>query len=228
MNLKKFIPVLLLILSAFLFQASGAYAISWRDDLESALKDGKAAKKPVMVDFYATWCGPCKKLADETFTNSELNRLAAEFICVKVDGDRNAQLLMKYGVRAYPTVLFFDGNGNIEQQIVGFQTADAFIPLMRGILERTKKSQPPSKKGGVLADEKLESLRKSERQVKPEEKKSLFNLSGIIYDPKNPRAIINNTIVKKGDIINDAEVVEIAENTVKLHYKDSEVILEID
>ncbi len=63
------------------------------------------ADKPILVDFYATWCGPCKVLAPI------IERLADEYAerveFVKVDGDRSPELMTTYKVQAYPTVLIF-------------------------------------------------------------------------------------------------------------------------
>ena len=103
---RKFTPILLIFLSVFLFQAMGAYAISWSSNLESALKKVKRNKKPVMVDFYTNWCGWCDKLDSDTYSDRKVNRLARDFICVKVNGDRDRDAVKKYNIRGYPTILF--------------------------------------------------------------------------------------------------------------------------
>ena len=78
------------------------------------------AKKPVLVDFYATWCGPCKLLAPR------IHKLAGEFegraVFVKVNGDHSPDLANKYGVKAYPTVAVFSG-GKVSDVLVGLRGA---------------------------------------------------------------------------------------------------------
>ena len=70
---------------------------------------------PVVIDFFATWCGPCKALAPS------LERLAKEFDgrlkVLKVDVDKNEALARAAAIRSVPTLFFIDKEGNIERQM---------------------------------------------------------------------------------------------------------------
>ncbi len=79
-------------------------------------------EKPVLIDLWATWCGPCQKLAPE------LEKLAEEHPelivgKVNVEEAENVQIAANLGVNAIPA-LFFYRNGKLEKQLVGFMTKD--------------------------------------------------------------------------------------------------------
>lgn len=72
--------------------------------------------KLLVVDFFATWCGPCKKLSPTLDEVSE--ELGEQVNLVKVDVDESEDLAMNYGIRSVPTVLFFK-NGQQVDKFVG-------------------------------------------------------------------------------------------------------------
>ena len=77
--------------------------------------------KPVVCDFFATWCGPCKMLAPVMDEVSENN--ADKAIFVKVDIDKNMELAARYGIMSIPLVGVFKGGELIEKSL-GYMTKD--------------------------------------------------------------------------------------------------------
>ena len=85
------------------------------------------SSKPVLVDFFATWCGPCKMMAPVIDELSE--ELAGQVDIYKVDVDDNPDLAQRYGVMSIPTLIVFE-NGEVKNQTMGAQPKPALMQLL--------------------------------------------------------------------------------------------------
>ena len=112
-----FVTLLLSSSSAVLAQDQ----INWRTDLIESKRIAKESGKPLLYDFTAKWCGPCKRMDKEFWTRADVVDMSKQFVCVKVDFDREKELAQQYGIRAIPNVVFTDpwGRGLLGQRGFG-------------------------------------------------------------------------------------------------------------
>jgi thiol-disulfide isomerase/thioredoxin len=178
----------------------------WRYDLKEALEDASARRSYVMADFYTDWCGWCKKLDRETYENKEVSSLMKDLICVKIDGDRSRDLVSRYAVRGYPTIIFFGPDGKEVRRIPGFVEAPALVAIL--------KEFAPHPAPDEISD-KL-SLKGYVREGMGKLAPPALKLSGIAKSPGGYRAFIGDDIVKVGDRVGKYKVKAIDAGSVTL------------
>ena len=104
------------------------YITATEENFKSEVID---SSQPVLVDFWAEWCGPCKMIAPA------IEELAADFDgkakVVKVNVDEQPKLAQEYGVRSIPTLLFFR-DGKVAEQLVGAAQKDALAEKLNSLI----------------------------------------------------------------------------------------------
>jgi thioredoxin 1 len=97
---------------------------------EEALKLAKKEKKNIFLDAYASWCGPCKMLKKNIFTQKEVGDFYnSNFINMAIDMEQGEgpKLAQKYKVQAYPTLLFINHKGEVVGSAIGYHQAEELI-----------------------------------------------------------------------------------------------------
>lgn len=108
-------------------------------DWDKALKDAKANNKFVFLDIYATWCGPCKMLKKNTFTDKTVaNFFNQNFINVSVDGEKGAgpSLAQQYQIQGYPALIIADYTGKPILYTVGYIDAKTLMDFAQAALKK--------------------------------------------------------------------------------------------
>ncbi len=96
----------------------------WKDVLARA----KRQNRPIFVDFYATWCGPCKRLEKVTYRDPKVVELLNSIVPVKYDAEKGEgeTLAKKFRVRAYPTLVVLDPSGREVDRFLGYMDPEPF------------------------------------------------------------------------------------------------------
>jgi len=132
--MKKIVFLLTIISmsTASLFAQAGEgmtfHSGTWAAALETAAKENKL----VFLDAYTTWCGPCKKMSRETFTQPAVGEyFNKNFINVKMDMEKGegVRLAQAFNVMVYPTLLFISPDGAIVHRSAGYHTTEQFLEL---------------------------------------------------------------------------------------------------
>jgi thioredoxin-related protein len=136
----KKVAFLVLVLLASLAAAAQGIAFetgSWSDVLAKAKETGK----PVFVDVYTTWCGPCKMMSKDIFPREDVGTFYnTNFVCYKLDAEagEGVTVAKQYKVRGYPTYLFVRSDGTVIYRFMGSTSAENFLRLTQTALDEFK------------------------------------------------------------------------------------------
>lgn len=147
----------------------------WHTDLDKASQLAAKAGKPLLVDAWAVWCKPCKKLFKEVLTHESINRQMSQFVLLKLDADdeANEKFLEDNEVEDdLPWIGFFTSDGKLLKQhtlsgevgAVPFSGPDKFAVVLDKVLE---KYAPPSSDGVVWLTDLKEGFAASKAENKP-------------------------------------------------------------
>jgi thiol-disulfide isomerase/thioredoxin len=99
----------------------GIGQVNWNYNYEKAISIAKVSGKLVFIDFYADWCGPCRKMDIDVWNTSEMTKESAGLVMVKVDVDRYPEVASAYNISSIPRMILIDPFENRIDEITGYQ-----------------------------------------------------------------------------------------------------------
>lgn len=128
--------------------AGGRHKLVWLHDLRVGLESAKKSSKLVMIDLYTDWCGWCKKLDRDTYTDpSVLELLNSQFVCVKLDAEDGADgesFAKEHRVRGFPCIIVLEPSGKVRGVSYGYRNPQDFTELMKAIVNREPEPEVPN------------------------------------------------------------------------------------
>ncbi len=109
--------------------------IQWMDDYDEGMRNASESGRPAMVYFHTEWCTYCKEMDNDTFSTERIATRSRQFTPIIVDGDERQDLVDRYGVDGYPTVVFVDEDENELHRAVGYRNAEDFRADMNTALD---------------------------------------------------------------------------------------------
>jgi thioredoxin-related protein len=117
----------------------------WRGDLAAARAESAKTGKPLLAYFTATWCGPCQRMKETTFSDPAVQTILASYVPVKIDIDEHKDLALQYHVESIPHFVLSDPSGQTTAIADGYHGPADFLALLTRptVIIQTRPSTQP-------------------------------------------------------------------------------------
>jgi thiol:disulfide interchange protein len=114
--------------------ASGPGVAFASGGFDEALGRAQSEHRLLLVDVYTDWCGWCKKLDREVFSDARVAEAAKNLVAIRVNAEKGGEKVAeRYDVQGFPTILFVDGSGNVVKRIDGFVDAGEMLRVLSAL-----------------------------------------------------------------------------------------------
>ena len=131
MTKNYFITICFTLLMGWSVSASSQGINFFKGTFDEALAKAKQENKLVFVDFYATWCGPCKQMVEKVFTDEEVGKYMNEkFVCMQIDVEKEGwqkETAGNFNVTVLPTLIFFKADASVVSRLAGAREKADFL-----------------------------------------------------------------------------------------------------
>ena len=157
--------------------AAGEGPVHWYDSVEEASTAARRGNRPMMIDFWATWCAACRVMESDVYSSKEFVAATSRLFPVRIDYDKKAALARKYNVQSLPTIVFTDSYGNELFRYSGYIGSKPLLELVRALPADVSEF---NRLNGVLASDKnnIEALEGMGRNLRTA---GLFRASNDYY-----------------------------------------------